>query len=174
MPLTITHPQAQCLETPAFLLRSCPQPEDRQSLLKVLMDSLFFHPCEINVALELFEDCLLRGDASPYRFLFADQDNALVGFCSYGPIAVAPERYDLYWIAVHPQVQHLGIGSRLLQAAEAAMRTGGGKIIFIETSSRPLYDRTRLFYLKHQYQQVACIPSYYAEGDNRLVYMKML
>ena len=48
----------------------------------------------------------------------------------------------------------------------------GGRVLFIETSSLGHYDLTRRFYLKHQYEQAATIPDYYADGDHMVVFRK--
>jgi ribosomal protein S18 acetylase RimI-like enzyme len=50
----------------------------------------------------------------------------------------------------------------------------GGQHIYVETSSRELYEPTRRFYEKHDYRLVARIPFYYADDDDRLVYLKNL
>jgi ribosomal protein S18 acetylase RimI-like enzyme len=87
---------------------------------------------------------------------------------------MASRRFDMYWIGVHRDAHRLGIGSRLLLAAEESMRAAGGEYIYVETSSRPLYEPTRRFYEKHAYQLVARIPFFYADDDDRLVYLKNL
>jgi len=67
-----------------------------------------------------------------------------------------------------------GIGSVLLRESEKTIRALGGKYIYIETSSRPVYEPTRGFYLKHSYQEVARVPFYYGDDDDRVIYMRAL
>jgi ribosomal protein S18 acetylase RimI-like enzyme len=80
----------------------------------------------------------------------------------------------LYWIAVTKRTQARGIGGTLLKFAEDDIRQRHGRILLIETSSLAHYELTRRFYLKQQYQEVAVLPDYYADGDNMVVYRKRL
>ena len=65
------------------------------------------------------------------------------------------DSYDLYWIAVAPHAQGLGIGQRLMGLAESAVARRGGGQLYIETSSRGVYARTRRFYRAAGYRQAA-------------------
>ena len=44
----------------------------------------------------------------------------------------------------------------------------------IETSSLPHYEPTRRFYLKHGYELGATLRDFYAEGDDMVVFRKLL
>jgi ribosomal protein S18 acetylase RimI-like enzyme len=118
------------------------------------------------------DDRIAKGNTSDYRFILLDYQGQLAGFVCFGAIGVAPRRYDLYWIAVHPRWQQLGFGRKLLSETEHRIGDEQGEILFIETSSRPLYQPTHKFYEKSGYTQVAMIPDFYADQDHRLVYMK--
>ncbi|MCX5832942.1 MAG: hypothetical protein NTV99_00205 [Deltaproteobacteria bacterium] len=50
----------------------------------------------------------------------------------------------------------------------------GGKRIYVDTSSRPLYEPTRLFYEKCGYRKEAVLKDFYAEGDSKFIYSKAL
>jgi ribosomal protein S18 acetylase RimI-like enzyme len=78
----------------------------------------------------------------------------------------------LYWIAVGKQTQARGIGGELLKFVEEEIRRHQGRMLLIETSSLEHYDLTRRFYLKHDYDRVASVPDYYAEGDDMVVFRK--
>ena len=45
-------------------------------------------------------------------------------------------------------------------------------MLFIETSSLPMYEPTRRFYLKHGYEQHALLKDFYAAGDSMVVFRK--
>jgi hypothetical protein len=47
-------------------------------------------------------------------------------------------------------------------------------VILIETSSQPKYEKTRLFYTRLDYKEVARIPDFYRKGDDRITYVKYL
>ena len=59
-----------------------------------------FSPGEIQIAVELADERLAKGEASGYYFVFAEEDGQVRGYACYGPIALTVGSYDLYWIAV--------------------------------------------------------------------------
>jgi len=133
-----------------------------------------FHAREVEVALELVEDGLVKGPASEYLFLFAELGGETVGYACYGPITMTDGRFDLYWIAVRKDRQHGGTGSLLLSEAERRVRAMGGVVMFAETSSRDAYAPTREFYLRRGYVEAATVRGFYAEGDHKIIYAKTL
>jgi ribosomal protein S18 acetylase RimI-like enzyme len=62
----------------------------------------------------------------------------------------------------------------MLRAAEEHIQKQGGKLILIETSSKPNYLPTRRFYRKNGYKRVAVIKDYYAPGDNLVTFGKRI
>lgn len=133
-----------------------------------------FRPNEVDVAEELVVERLARGEASGYHFLFAEEDGQVAGYVCYGPITVTLYSYDLYWIVVHPQHQGRGLGRRLMAEAERRIAQQGGRQVYIETSSLPTYESTRVFYARCGYSLEATIQDFYAPGDDKLVYVRRL
>src|SRR6185295_2612773 len=144
------------------------------SVRAILGSSGFFYDYEIAIAAELVEERLTKGLASGYHFLFHDGPEAPVAYACFGPIACTEASFDLYWIAVHESHRNLGLGRRLLDASERAMRELGARAIWVETSSRALYEPTRAFYRATGYEQVALLPEFYARGDGKVVFVKHL
>lgn len=134
----------------------------------------FFSEAEVNVAAELAEERLARGDASGYYFILAEQHGRLAGYSCYGPIACTATGYDLYWIAVHPDFQHGGLGRRLIRETEQRIRGAGGQRVYAETSQRPLYHPTHRFYETNGYVREALLPDFYSPGDGKVIYCKRL
>lgn len=161
-------------EAPRPTLRAQPRPADREAIRAILDSTGMFYPYEIDVAQELLDDAVHLGAASEYHFLFAELAGEVVGYVCTGPITVTDRRYDLYWIAVRQDRRGQGIGGALLRQAEQNVRARGGKHLIIETSSRPIYEPTRQFYLKYGYREVARVPEYYGDGDDRVIYMRAL
>jgi ribosomal protein S18 acetylase RimI-like enzyme len=155
-------------------LRDDVLPADRPPLERILRESKYFREDEIPVGLELVDDRLARGDASHYRFVVAAQGDRTVGYCCYGLIACTVHSYDIYWIAVDPAFQRSGVGRRLMAAAEENIRSAGGRRIYVETSSKALYESTRKFYAKCGYKEDAVLCDFYAPGDNKVVMVKSL
>jgi ribosomal protein S18 acetylase RimI-like enzyme len=67
-----------------------------------------------------------------------------------------------------------GIGSRLLLAVEGEVRAADGRLLLIETSDQSSFERTRRFYRKHGYAEVARIPDYFSDGDGKATFIKRM
>jgi ribosomal protein S18 acetylase RimI-like enzyme len=148
---------------------------DVSAIQEIVSSTDFFTPAEIAVALELAEERLSKGVASGYLFLFAEDEIGQVsGYACYGPVPATEATYDLYWIAVHRDRQHGGLGRELLTRTEAAIAAAGGRDVYAETSSRALYRTTQAFYAKAGYRLAAEFPDFYAAGDGKLVFVKRL
>ncbi|MFO1061235.1 MAG: GNAT family N-acetyltransferase [Dongiaceae bacterium] len=154
--------------------RTAPRPADIDAVRGLVAATGFFSEEEVAVAGELVEERLARGAASGYEFLLADGADGLAGYSCYGHIALTQASWDLYWIAVAPARRGQGLGRQLLRASEAAVATAGGRALYAETSSRPLYLPTRAFYLACGYREAASIPDFYAPGDGKVVFEKRL
>ena len=150
-------------------------PADRAPLARVVQATGFFNAEEAAVALELADDALAQGDASHYRFLVADDGgDGLAGYACWGPIPGTAASADLYWIVVAPARQGSGVGRALLAAAEAWMAGEARTRVYVETSTRAQYDGTRAFYRACGYDLAAELPDFYAPGDGKAIFLKVL
>lgn len=145
----------------------------REPLHNILSDTNAFRDDEINVALELIDACLNRTD--DYQVYTAiDDGDAVLGYVCFGKTPVTLTTFDLYWIATAPSVQGKGVGHRLFEFACKTILEQGGKLVVIETSSLPKYEKTRVFYEKTGCTLEAVIKGFYAPGDDKLIYTKHL
>jgi acetoin utilization deacetylase AcuC-like enzyme/GNAT superfamily N-acetyltransferase len=161
-------------EAPALQWRCTLRPEDPEAIRHLVDLTGFFNPEEIGVAEELALERLAKGEASGYYFVMAELDGRLVGYSCYGPIAGSANSFDLYWIAVHPDIQRRGLGRRLMQESERLIYNAGGRRIYVETSGRAIYASTRIFYEYCAYRREAILEDFYAPGDGKVVYCKVL
>ncbi len=179
-PVTAPTPPSQTAASkiPAHNLRHTVEPADADQVRQLATSTGFFHPGEVDVAVELVTERLTRGVGSGYEFLFEDRDAATghrcAGYICFGEIGCTVGSYDIYWIIVHPDDQGQGVGRRLLAAAEQDIAARAGRQIYIETSGRPLYRPTHGFYLRCGYTLCAEFPDFYAPGDAKLVFRKLL
>jgi len=148
--------------------------EDKPVLMKILRHTPEFKPYEVAVAEEVIDSYLKDPKGSGYTVLIAENDASLAGYICYGPTPCTEGTWDLYWIAVDRDKRERGIGGALMKAAEKAIRKAQGRLIIIETSSTPMYEKTRRFHLDHDYEIVARIPDFYAPGDDKLILQKRL
>ena len=151
------------------------QPDDREPILRLLHDTGVFTDEEVAVALELLDIYLERTDQQDYDIRTAvDERNNVAGYYCIGPAPMTTGTFDLYWIAVAPAQHQRGVGKQLLHHAEENARARGGRLLIAETSSKPSYTRTREFYIRNQYIEVARIKEYYRTDDDLVIYGKYL
>jgi GNAT superfamily N-acetyltransferase len=130
------------------------------------------------VALEVFDAAVAparpaQASEPDYTALGADVEGRLVGWICWGPTPCTLGTYDLYWMAVDPVGQHVGVGSALLAEMERRL-VGRARLIVVETAGRADYADTRRFYQARGYLETAHIPDFYAPGDDLVVYTKRL
>ncbi len=146
---------------------------DKPALMRILKNTPEFKPFEVKVAEELIDFYLSDGIKSGYNILLAD-DDGVAGYVCYGETPCTVGTWDIYWIAVSQEKRGKGIGKMLDAAVETSIRKAKGRLVFIETSSTPLYDNTRKFYEARGYKQVARIKDFYMPGDDKLILQKKL
>ncbi len=146
--------------------------EDSDQLFALVATIDNFNGEEKELAREVIHDGL-ASEKNGYHILVAvDNKETLLGFICYGPIPITVNRWDLYWIAVAPQVSRQGIGTLLLDDME--LRLGEGVRIYVDTSATPSYSKARAFYERHGYKVACTLPEFYGAGDDKVVYCKEL
>jgi ribosomal protein S18 acetylase RimI-like enzyme len=103
-----------------------------------------------------------------------DEAGTLEGYACWGPTPGTERGYDLYWIAVDPRAQGGGYGRTLMRAVEETLRARGARLLVAETSSRASYADTRDFYERAGYLERARVRGFYAVGDDRVIFSKLL
>lgn len=141
---------------------------------RILRATGVFREDEILVGLEVLDSSFTHPEQDYTAVGAFTPDGDLLGFTVHGPTPCTLGTWDLYWIAVSPEAQGMGIGSVLLQEVEGRLTRSNARLLIIETSSRPEYDPTRAFYLKRGYREVARVPDFYEVGDDRVIYAKTL
>jgi len=154
--------------------RDKPIPSDVDSIRSIVRSSGFFSTEEVEMAVELVQENLSKGESSGYYFLFVEINERIVGYSCYGPIPCTKESYDLYWIAVLHEFRGRGIGRDLLQRTEEKIGEMGGRRIYVDTSSREQYEPTRSFYRAGGYEQEAVLKDFYSHGDDKVIYVKQV
>lgn len=144
---------------------------DAGKIQEILKGVEAFTPDEISVATSLVDEALKGSTA--YRFLVAaDQHDTVLGYICYGQVPMTSGTWDIYWIAVSKRFQRRHIGVLLLRGAEEDIRSERGRLILIETSTKPSYRSTRKFYQGMGYRAKARIEQFYSEKDDKLIYSK--
>jgi ribosomal protein S18 acetylase RimI-like enzyme len=126
------------------------------------------------IAEEVIDSYLNHPHQSGYHILVTEVDSILAGYVCFGPTPLTEGTWDIYWMAVAPEMQRQGIGGALLESAEKAIRKAGGRLAIIETSSTPAYEKTIRFHIGHGYEIIARVPDFYAPGDDKLILRRRL
>ncbi len=156
------------------IFRKDVRPSDRETVRKIVEATGYFSGDETTMAVELVQERLTMGDASGYHFLFAEAEGAVIGYAVYGPCPATLHSYDIYWMAVYPDFQGRGLGRKLLAMCESLIREKGGRQVYMDTSGRAQYEPTRRLYVARGYLQAAYLPDYYAPGDAKITYVKVI
>jgi len=148
--------------------------QDRSALAGMLSRIEQFKPDEVDVALELIDAALEDPAGSGYECLVARSEGLVVGYTCVGPTPMTEATWDLYWIAVDPDVQGRGIGRALYAAFVERIRTRGGRQVRIETSSKETYAATGGFYERLGFRIDGRLRDFYAPGDDLLIFYRKL
>jgi D-alanine-D-alanine ligase len=148
--------------------------DDRDAILALVEATGFFPPHELEVAREVLDDALAGVDGGHYRSVTAMLGGVPVGWACLGPTPCTVGTWDLYWLAVHPAAQGLGVGRRLVSRAVGLARAAGGRLLLAETAGRQAYAPTRAFYLASGFSEEARVRDFYARGDDKVIYLRRL
>jgi len=148
--------------------------EDREPLRALVAATGMFTGEEVAIALELVDAVLDVPGQKDYIIRVSEEEGSVAGYSCVGPTPATEGTFDLYWIAVDPARQGKGIGRQLDDHAAALVRGMGGRLLIAETSSRPVYEPTRAFYVRRGYRELARIAGYYRPGDDLVVFGRYL
>jgi len=129
---------------------------------------------EVEIALELIDAVLGVPEQTDYIIRVCEEEGKVAGYYCVGPTPATEGTFDLYWVAVDPALHGKGIGRALDEHACDLIRGMSGRLIIAETSSLPRYSKTRDFYVRRGYTEIAKIADYYRPGDDLVVYGKYL
>lgn len=145
---------------------------DKPIVMRILQATPEFKHHEIVVAEEVIDDYLSNPSGSGYFGLVAEVESVIKGYITFGPTPLTQGTWDIYWMAVVRETQRMGIGKALLDAAEGQILKAKGRLVLIETSSSPEYDKARGFYSAQGYVTACQINDFYSPGDSLIVFQK--
>jgi ribosomal protein S18 acetylase RimI-like enzyme len=148
--------------------------EDRAAIVEILRALPEFTPDEIAIAEEVIDVYLQKSFSSGYHIFVAEVGSSVIGYVCYGPTPLTVGTWDMYWLAIDMKSQGQGMGRALMAFAEARIRENQGRLIIIETSGKPEYEKTRRFHHSHGYTIASRIADFYAPGDDKLILEKRL
>ncbi|MBG1262512.1 GNAT family N-acetyltransferase [Nostoc commune] len=156
-------------------------PNDTTALIALADATGLFQPNQLEELGEMLSDYFgdindshsLR-DGKAERFWITDDDNGAVGVAYCEMERMTDETWNLQLIAIRPDRQGQGRGATLLRYVEQTLMARGGRVLLVETSGTPDFERTRAFYHKCGYEEEARIRDFYQAGADKIVYRKVL
>lgn len=148
--------------------------DDRDLVQELLVQTGAFQPHEVAVAMELIDIALTRPDQQDYNPYVLENEGTIVAYACFGKNPMTRYTYEVYWIATRAGHMRRGYGREIFAFVEEEIRRRGGRQLIVETSSQPRNQVSQMFYAKTGCHLAARLPDFYDEGDDMLVYMKLL
>jgi len=112
------------------------------------------------------------GNSDSNRLWITDDDNGAVGVAYCEMERMTDGTWNLQLIVIRPDRQGQGRGATLLGYVEQTLTARGGRVLLVETSGLPDFERTRAFYSKCGYDKEAWIRDFYKAGDDKIVWVQ--
>lgn len=145
----------------------------RQDLddLKVIIDSTELFPSDMlnDMTADFFNH-----DDSADIWLTREHEGKAVAVVYCAPERMTEGTYNLYLIAVHKNLQGMGVGSEMMTHVENLLKRQGARILIVETSGLPDFELTRAFYANLGYTKEAVIREFYQNGEDKIIFWKKL
>lgn len=152
-------------------------PDDTRALVALAVSTGLFRTDDADLLLRVTLDDLHAGRLGHDHLarVWSDgPDEPPSGWAYFASNEKADRVWDLWWIGADPARHGQGVGDALLHCVEAEVGARGGRILVIETSALPPTARARRFYEKHGYAACGCVPDFYGDGDDKIIYAKRM
>jgi ribosomal protein S18 acetylase RimI-like enzyme len=137
---------------------------------KAVIDSTGLFPSEL---MDDMTTSFLSGSSHELWFV-AEQEEGVCAVAYAAPERMTDGAWNLLLIAVREDRQGRGQGAALTRAVEAVLAERGARILLVETSGLPEFERTRAVYRSLDYVEEARVRSYYADGEDKIIFWKSL
>ena len=138
--------------------------------VRAVIDSTGLFPSEL---MDEMTAPFLGGGADELWFVAAAADE-VCGVAYAAPERMTDGTWNLLLIAVREDRHGQGLGSALTRSVETELAERGARILLVETSGLPAFERTRAVYRRLGYAEEARVRSYYAQGEDKVIFWKAL
>ena len=146
---------------------------DRAALCSIIGRCSNLSGEEKDCAKELLDLYLDDSGQRDYSFIAATGENGRPkGYACFGKRPLADGVYDLYWIVVDTDERRRGVGKRLIEAVEAAVKARNGRMLIAETSGLDANRTVMEFYIRSGFKEEARIKDVYRFGDDIVIYAR--
>lgn len=149
-------------------------PEDTTALVALANATGLFPPSGLELLRQMLTDSFGEDGDTKSFWVTDDDSGSVVGVAYCEPERMTDRTWNLQLIAIHPDRQGQGRGAALLRYVEQTLMVRGGRMLLVETSGLPEFERTRGFCMQCGYEEEAHIRDFYAAGDDKVVFRKVL
>lgn len=151
-------------------------PADASAVVSLAISSELFAPEDAEIVKAMMADYFTRErDHGHVCAIDTDDTSGEPVAVAYWESAKATDRtWYLTMIGVRRDRHRHGRGSALLQHVEQQLHAEGQRLLLVETSSTPAFDRARSFYQSCGYTEEALVRDYYERGDDMVLFRKAL
>ncbi|HXV94485.1 MAG TPA: GNAT family N-acetyltransferase [Pseudonocardia sp.] len=147
--------------------------DDTPAVVSLAVSSGLFAPDDAEFIEQMMADYFgSKGDDG--HMCVIDEEDEPLAVAYYEPARAADRTWYLTMIAVRGDRQGRGHGAALMRYVEEDLRARGQRLLLVETSGVPGFERTRAFYAKLGYEQEARVRDYYEPGDDMILFRKAL
>lgn len=154
------------------MIRSITQ-DDAAAVVDLAVASGLFEEADAGIVRKMMTDYFGGGEGEGHACI-VDADDEPMGVAYYEPALATDGTWYLTMIGVRRGDQGQGRGAALLRHVEERLRADDQRLLLVETSGLPAFDRTRAFYRKCGYEQEARVRDYYEPGDDMVLFRKSL
>lgn len=135
--------------------------------VKSVIDDVALFPSEL---LDDMTASFLAGTAQAELWFVAIADGVACAVAYCAPERMTDGAWNLLLIAVRRDRQGKGVATALMHHVERVLAERDARILLVETSGLPTFERTRAVYRHLGYVEEARIREFYAAGDDKVVF----
>ncbi|MBD3664263.1 GNAT family N-acetyltransferase [Sulfitobacter aestuariivivens] len=139
--------------------------DDIPGLTVVLEDTQLFPP-------DMLPDMLAAPEGGFWLTAARAGDPVALSFTRPEPLAEGV--WNMLALGVRADLQRQGVGASLVAVTEARLRGDGVRLLIVETSGTQDFAQARGFYAGLGYHEEARIRDYWAAGDDKVIFCKVL
>lgn len=144
---------------------------DRNAMLRMITDSGQFDEsglAHVEEKLSIY----LAGETDDLWLTADDGEPVGVAYCA--PEPVTSGTWNLLMLWTRQDRENQGYGSQLVRRVEQILTDRQARLLIVETSGLPEFEKARAFYDKIGFVREAQIKNFFAAGDDKIIYTKQL
>ena len=149
-------------------------PEDSATIIALAVAAGLFGENETDALGKVLADYFAGNGDPADSWIIDDEDGETCGVAYSTPAPMTDGTWYVKMIAVQPDRQGSGRGMAIMQHIELALRASRQRVLLVETSGLPEFERTRSFYVKCGFNEEARVRDFYKAGDDMVVFRKSL